>query len=178
MGFVCLCPQVRPRQAERREACDLWSRDWLQKLPGLDQVTMGHMGVRFLSGGLSCIMPALLGGRRFWPGIARGQACSRTRSFQVVAFNALKDSCLAELAKALFKYKNAQSYCWANAKGSDCILLMNWLCTMLTAALRDLQDRSHVSVQQYSIQGPYHPSPSKTPIAQRLASLIRANESI
>ena len=59
-----------------------------------------------------------------------------------------KTAALRSFTPQLFKYTNKKSYPWANVKGSDCALLVQWITTLTVGLINDGPPASQLPIMQ------------------------------
>ena len=69
-------------------------------------------------------------------------------AFSLYCKTVKRNPALRTFSRRLFTYPRFDAYPWANTKGSDTMLLLDWLRVQLTGCINDPQDPSHVPTLQ------------------------------
>lgn len=74
-------------------------------------------------------------------------------SFKLWAVGASKSPGLRSFSETFFNCPTWSSYAWVNSKGSDTMLLLQWIATQMTAFLLDPVDAAHTPVLRMMMAG-------------------------
>lgn len=70
--------------------------------------------------------------------------CTAHSAFKLYCKTVKKNPALRTFTRRLFMLPRFDSFPWANVKGSDCMLMMEWLAVQLTGCINAPEDASHI----------------------------------